>query len=106
MSLIHTSMKWIRQKAIEKKWQHRSKAVIYVVFGQIWPNFELIQARLYILLPVRMRKIVSKAAEKKGKHHYPKLKSMGIFSDAQGQLTPQSVVGFGRFSYSFKVLCM
>ena len=34
--------------------------------------------------------------------HY---KSMGIFSDAQGQLT-QSVVGSGRISNSSKFLCM
>ena len=35
--------------------------------------------------------------------HY---KSMGIFSDAQEELTPKSVVGSGRISNSFKLLCM
>ena len=35
--------------------------------------------------------------------HY---KSMGIFPDAQGQLTPQSLVRSGRISNSFGVLLM
>ena len=35
--------------------------------------------------------------------HY---KSMGIFSDAQGQLTPQSFVRSGRISNSFEMLWM
>ena len=39
-----------------------------------------------------------KTAEKKWQHRFPHYKSMGYFSDAQGQLTPQSVVGSGRTS--------
>ena len=35
--------------------------------------------------------------------HY---KSMGIFPDAQGQLTPQSLVQSGRISNSFEILWM
>ena len=35
--------------------------------------------------------------------HY---KSMGIFPDAQGQLTPQSLVRSGRISNSSEMLCM
>ena len=31
---------------------------------------------------------------------------MGIFSNAQGQLTPQPVVGFGRISNTSELLCM
>ena len=31
---------------------------------------------------------------------------MGIFSDAKGQLTPQSVVGPGKISNSSELLCM
>ena len=31
---------------------------------------------------------------------------MGIFSNAQGQLTPQPVVGSGQISNSFELLCM
>ena len=33
-------------------------------------------------------------------------KSMGIFLDFQGQLTPKSVVRSGRNSNSFEILCM
>ena len=33
-------------------------------------------------------------------------KSMGNFLDAQGQLTPQSVVRSGQNSNSFEILCM
>ena len=35
---------------------------------------------------------------------FPNYKSMGIFSDAQGQLTPQSLVENGRNSNSFGIL--
>ena len=53
-----------------------------------------------------MKRIRSKTAEKmwwRSFHHY---KSMGIFSDAQGQLTLLSVVGSGWISNSCKLLCM
>ena len=44
-------------------------------------------------LPASMKSIRSRTAEKKWTHsHY---KPMGIFSDVQGQLTPQSVVRAG-----------
>ena len=39
-----------------------------------------------------------KTAEEKWQHRFPHYKSMGYFSDAQGQLTPQAVVGSGRTS--------
>ena len=61
----------------------------------IWPNFKLIQALIMSLLPASMKWIQSRTAEKKWQHRFSHFKSMGIFSDAQGQLTPQSVVGSG-----------
>ena len=36
--------------------------------------------------------------------HFTHYKSMEIFSDAQGQLTPQSLVRSGRISNSFEML--
>ena len=42
----------------------------------------------------------------RGQHHFFHFKSVGIFSDAQGQLTLQSVVGSGRISNSYKLLYM
>ena len=35
---------------------------------------------------------------------FPNYKSMGIFSDVPGQLTPQSMVESGRISNSFEIL--
>ena len=59
-------------------------------------------------LPARMRMIESKMKElhvecSQDFSHY---KSMAIFPDAQGQLTPQSLVRSGRISNSFEILWM
>ena len=43
-------------------------------------------------LPARMRMINSKMKELECSQDFPHYKSMGIFPDAQGQLTPQSLV--------------
>ena len=45
-----------------------------------------------------MKKIQSKMKELECLQDFPHYKSMGIFSDAQGQLTPQSLVESGRNS--------
>ena len=52
-------------------------------------------------LPARMRLIKSKMKELEGSQSFSHYKSMGIFPDAQGQLTPQSLVRSGRISNSF-----
>ena len=57
-------------------------------------------------LPASMKRIQSKTAEKTWWCSFPHCKSMGIFSDTQGQLTPLSVVGCSRISNSCKLLCM
>ena len=46
-------------------------------------------------LPARMRMIESKIKELECSQDFPHCKSIGIFPDAQGQLTPQSLVGSG-----------
>ena len=46
-------------------------------------------------LPARMRMIESKMKELECSQDYSHYKSMGIFPDAQGQLTPQSLVRSG-----------
>ena len=46
-------------------------------------------------LPARMRMIESKMKELECSQNFSHYKSMGIFSDAQGQLTPQSLVESG-----------
>ena len=57
-------------------------------------------------LPASMKRIRSKTTEKMWWRSFPHYKSMGIFFDAQGQLTLLSVVGSGRISNSCKLLCM
>ena len=55
-------------------------------------------------LPKRMRMIDSKEKELQCSQDLSHYKSTGIFPDAQGQLTPQSLVRSGRISNSFEML--
>ena len=57
-------------------------------------------------LPARMRMIDSKMKEPECSQDFSHYKSMGIFPDAQGQLTPQSLVRSGRISNSSEMLWM
>ena len=57
-------------------------------------------------LPARLRMIDSKMKELECSQDFSQYKSMGIFPDAQGQLTPQSLVRSGRISNSSEMLWM
>ena len=57
-----------------------------------------------VSLPARMRMIDSKMKELECSQDFSQYKSMGIFPDAQGQLTPQSLVRSGRISNSSEML--
>ena len=57
-------------------------------------------------LPARMRMIDSKMKELECSQDFSHYKSMEIFPDAQGQLTPQSLVRSGRISNSSEMLWM
>ena len=57
-------------------------------------------------LPARMRMIESKMKELECSQDFSHYKSMGIFPDAQGQLTLQSLVRSGRISNSSEMLWM
>ena len=57
-------------------------------------------------LPARIRLIKSKMKELECSQDFTHYKSMGIFQDAQGQLTPQSSVRSGRISNSSEMLWM
>ena len=57
-------------------------------------------------LPARMRMIESKMKELECSQDFSHYKSMWIFPDAQGQLTPQSLVRSGRISNSSEMLWM
>ena len=56
------------------------------------------------LLPTRMKMIRSKMKEQERSQHFSHYKSMGIFQDAQGQLTPQSLVESGPNSNLSEIL--
>ena len=70
---------------------------LVVVSGQ-----NLISSKLSCMssLPARMRMIDSKMKELECSQDFSHYKSMRIFPDAQGQLTPQSLVRSGRNSNS------
>ena len=57
-------------------------------------------------LPARMRLIKLKMKELECSQSFSHYKSSGIFPDAQGQLTPQSLVRSGRISNSSEMLWM
>ena len=82
--------------------------------GQITLKFVLVSGRnlnsfkllCMSLLPARMWMIESKIKELEYSQDFSHYKSMGIFPDAQGQLTPQSLVRSGRISNSSELLWM
>ena len=96
--------------ATEKKWWRRffrrSRAANSIVSGGIWPKFKLIQAFMHVLITCKYEKDPIKNSRENVMTCFPHYKSMGIFSDAQGQLTLLSVVGSGWISNSCKLLCM
>ena len=57
-------------------------------------------------IPARMRVIEAKMKKLECSQDYFHYKSMGIFPDSQGQLTPQSLVRSGRISNLFEMLWM
>ena len=57
-------------------------------------------------LPARMRMIESKMKDLECSQDFSHYKSMGIFPDAQGQLSPQSLVRSGQISNSSEILWM
>ena len=57
-----------------------------------------------VLLPVRMKTVHSKLKALKWSQHFSHYKSMGIFSNAQGQVTHKSLVGSCRISNPSEIL--
>ena len=73
--------------------------------GQITLELVVVSGRnLYSSKPARMRMIESKMKELECSHDFSHYKSMGIFPDTVGQLTPQSLVRSGRISNSSEML--
>ena len=60
MLSLPVSMKRIPSRTTEKKWQHRFQIITLSVAmetsGRIWPNFELIQAFMHVLIACKYEK--------------------------------------------------
>ena len=83
--------------------QGQTTLVVVSVSGRILDSFKL---SCMSSLPARMRIIDSKMKELECSQDFSNYKSMGIFSDAQGQRTPQSLVRSGRILNSSEMLWM
>ena len=68
-----------------------------MVSGRYWNSSKL---SFMFSLPTRMRMIDSKMKELECSQDFSRYKSIGIFPDAQGQLTPQSLVDLAEFRIS------
>ena len=97
MSLLPASMKKIRSKMKALEWTqhfpHYNSMVAMETSGRIWPNFELIQALIHVLitckyknsseilwmfsLPASMKKIRSKMKALEWTQHFPHYNPMG-----------------------------
>ena len=83
----------------DAQWQITLELV--VVSGRNLNSFKLL---CISSLPARMRMIKSKMNELECSQDSSHYKSMGIIPDAQGQLTLQSLVRYGRISNSSEML--
>ena len=82
----------------------RARADNSGVGGGIWQKLELIQAIMHVLVTCKNEDDRFKLKELECSQDYSHYKSMGIFPDAQGQLTPQSLVRYSRISNSSEML--
>ena len=114
MSSLPASMKKIRSKMKALQWSQHYTAIFSDAQGQITlvlvsvsgRNLNSSKLSCISSLPARMRMIDSKMKELECSQDFSHYKSMGIFPDAQGQLTPQSLVRSGRISNSSEMLWM
>ena len=68
------------------------------------PNSNSSELLWLVLLSTRIKKIDPKMKVLEWSHYFSHYKSMGSFSDAQGQVTHKSLVGSCRISNPFKIL--
>ena len=61
---------------------------------------------MYVIVTCKYEMDPTKNSQEKMETPFLQLFVYGDFSDTEGQLTPQSVVGSGRISNSFKLFCM
>ena len=73
----------------------RSRADNSAAHGRIWHNFELVRALMYIVVPCKYGKDPIENSGDNAWTPFSHYKSMGIFSNAPGQITPRPVVRSG-----------
>ena len=113
LSLLPAKIKKIRSKIkalgcsqhytaiLDAQGQITLKSVLVIV-----RNLKSSKLSCMSLLPARISMIESKMKELECSQDFSRYKSLGIFPDAQGQLTPQSLVRSGRISNSSEMLWM
>ena len=79
-------------------------AANYVVGNGIWPKINLIQGFIVVLVTCKNEEDPSKTKALEWSQYVSHYKFIGIFPDAQGQLTTQSLVGSCRISNPCEIL--
>ena len=77
-----------REKSGNTVFSRITLSVAMETSSPIWPNFKLIQALMYVIVTCKYEIDPIKNSREKVATPFSHYKSMGIFSDAQGQLTP------------------
>ena len=92
MSSLPVSMKRIHKekprKSCNNVFQIITLSVAMETSGLIWPNSELIQAFMHVLIACKYERDQMKNSGENVMTSFSPYKSMGFFSDAQGQPTP------------------
>ena len=71
---------WLQRYSSSKVWNFRhSRASNSKMSGLIWPKFELVLDFMHVLVTASIKRIGSKATEKRWRHHFSHYKSMGAF---------------------------
>ena len=112
LSLLSAKMKNIRSRMKALECSQHYKSIFSGAQGQITPKLVVVSGQnlnsskisCIFLLPARKKMMQSKMKELEWSQHFSHYKSMGIFPDPQGQLTPQSLVRSGQISNSCETL--
>ena len=98
---------WLQRYSSSKVWNFRhSRASNSKMSGLIRPKIELNRAFMPVLVTSNFDDDSIKNERASMETPFSHYKSMGNFLDAQGQLSPLSVVRSGRNSNSSEILCI
>ena len=77
-----------------------------IIGDGILTKFKFIQALIVVLLISKIKEDLFKLKALERSQHLSHYKSIGIFPNTQGQLTPKSLVGSCRIANSSKLFCL